>query len=65
MGCEEFMRCIYMVLKKLPNEVGGMETALPKEVADKIKALLKEYNAKEEKTFDDILDFHVKVKRMG
>ena len=46
--------------KKLPNEVGGMETALPEEVADRMKALLKEYNAKEEKTFDDILDFHVK-----
>ena len=50
--------------KKLPNEVGGMETALPEEVADKMKALLKEYNAKEEKTFDDILDFHVKFERI-
>ena len=44
--------------KKLPNEVGGMDTALPEEVADKMKALLTEYNAKEEKTFEDILDFH-------
>ena len=50
--------------KKLPNEVGGMETALPEEVADKMKALLKEYNAKEEKTFDDILNFHVKFERI-
>ena len=50
--------------KKLPNEVGGMETALPEEVADKMKALLKEYNAKEKKTFDDILDFHVKFERI-
>ena len=50
--------------KKLPNEVGGMETVLPEEVADKIKALLTEYNAKEEKTFDDILDFHVKFERI-
>mgnify|MGYP004624123163 FL=1 len=46
--------------KKLPNEVGGMDTALPEEVADKIKDLLTEYNSKEEKTFEDILDFHVK-----
>ena len=46
--------------KKLPNEVGGMDTALPEEVADKMKVLLTEYNAKEEKTFEDILDFHVK-----
>ena len=46
--------------KKLPNEVGGMDTALPEEVADRIKDLLTEYNSKEEKTFEDILDFHVK-----
>ena len=46
--------------KKMPNEVGGMETALPEEVADRMKKLLSEYNNKEEKTFDDILDFHVK-----
>ena len=46
--------------KRMPNEVGGMDTALPEEVAGKMKALLKEYNAKEEKTLEDILDFHVK-----
>ena len=46
--------------KKMPNEVGGMNTALPEEVADKMKALLTEYNRKEEKIFEDILDFHVK-----
>jgi len=50
--------------KKLPNEVGGMDTALPEEVADKMKALLTEYNAKEEKIFEDILDFHVKFERI-
>ena len=50
--------------KKLPNEVGGMDTALPEEVADKMKELLREYNAKEEKTFEDILDFHVKFERI-
>ena len=50
--------------KKLPNEVGGMGTALPEEVADKIKALLTEYNGKEEKIFEDILDFHVKFERI-
>ena len=50
--------------KKLPNEVGGMETALPEEVADKMKALLTEYNGKEEKTFEDILDFHVKFEQI-
>lgn len=50
--------------KKIPNEVGGMDTALPEEVADKMKALLTEYNGKEAKTFEDILDFHVKFERI-
>jgi len=50
--------------KKMPNEVGGMETALPEEVVDKMKNLLIEYRSKKEKTFDDILDFHVKFERI-
>ena len=50
--------------KKIPNEVGGMDTALPEEFAGKMKALLTEYNGKEEKTFEDILDFHVKFERI-
>ena len=50
--------------KKLPNEAGGMETAPPEEVADRMKKLLSEYNNKEEKTFEDILDFHVKFEHI-
>ncbi len=50
--------------KKLPNEVGGTNTALPEEVSDRMKALLAEYNGKKEKTFEDILDFHVKFERI-
>ena len=50
--------------KKMPNEVGGMVTALPEEVADRMKALLTEYNNKEEKTLEDILDFYVKFERI-
>lgn len=50
--------------KKMPNEVGGLSTALPEEVADKMKVLLTEYNIKKEKTFEDILDFHVKFERI-
>ena len=49
--------------KKLPNEVGGMETTLPEKVTDKMKELLLEYN-KEKKTFEDILDFHVRFERI-
>lgn len=50
--------------KRMPNEVGGMQTALPEEVHDKMKALLVEYNAKEDKTLEKILDFHVKFERI-
>ena len=50
--------------KKRPNEAGGMPTAMPEEAADKMKALLTEYNGKEEKNFEDILDFHVKFERI-
>lgn len=46
--------------KRLPNTVGGLYTAQPEEVAEKIKVLLFEYNAKKEKAFDDLLDFHYK-----
>ena len=50
--------------KRLPNEVGGMQTSLPEEVADKMKALLSDYNAVPQKTLDDILDFHVRFERI-
>ena len=50
--------------KKLTNEVDGKDTALPEEVGNKMKVLLTEYNAKEEKTFEDILDFHAKFERI-
>ena len=46
--------------KLIENEVGGVETTKPAEVAGEIKALLKEYNSKSKITFDDILDFHVR-----
>lgn len=50
--------------KKLPNEVGVMETALPEEVNDKMKRLLSEYNSKKVKTLEDILEFHVRFERI-
>lgn len=50
--------------KKVPNEVGGMNTTLPEEVPGRMKELLKEYNGKKEKTFEDILDFHVRFERI-
>ena len=50
--------------KKMPNEVGGLETALPEEVSVKMQALLREYNGKNDKTLDDVIDFHVCFERI-
>ena len=50
--------------KKSPNEVGDMPTALPEDVADRMKELLAEYNGKVAVSFKDILDFHVKFERI-
>ena len=44
--------------KKLPNEVGGKETAKPEDTANKINELLKSYNQKDEHTLEEIIDFH-------
>lgn len=44
--------------KRLPNEVGGMETSAPEQVAHDIRKLLKSYHAKTVKTLEDIIDFH-------
>ncbi len=50
--------------KKLPNEVGGAATAAPEETSACMKKLLAEYNAVREKSFDDLLDFHVRFERI-
>lgn len=50
--------------KKLPNEVGGMETCPPEEVQSKIKELLSAYNAKKSKTLEDIIDLHQKFEKI-
>lgn len=44
--------------KKIPNEVGGMNTVAPEEVSAQMKKLVSEYNAIREKSLDDLLDFH-------
>lgn len=46
--------------KRLPNEVGGMETCQPEAVHTEMKLLLKSYHAIKKTSFDDILDFHVR-----
>ena len=50
--------------KKLPNEVGGKETASPETVAQKIKDLLKSYNQKNKHTFEEIIDFHYQFEKL-
>jgi len=44
--------------KRLPNEVGGNETIAPEAVKSEMQELLKTYNTKKKKSFDDILDLH-------
>lgn len=44
--------------KKLPNEVGGIETCPPEDVHKQMKALLAEYNQKKRHNLEEIIDFH-------
>jgi Fic family protein len=44
--------------KKLPNEVGGKETAVPEKVPFEMSALIAKYNSSKEKTLTQIIDFH-------
>lgn len=50
--------------KRLPNEVGGISTAAPEEVAEKMKLLISDYNSQKEKTFRDIIKFHYKFEKI-
>ena len=44
--------------KRLPNEVGGNETTAPEDVHREMRSLLQAYNAKRDKTLEDIIDLH-------
>lgn len=50
--------------KNLPNEVGGIETTAPEDVADKMKKLLNRYNSKNAHTLEDIIEFHYEFERI-
>ena len=50
--------------KRLPNEVGGMNTCQPEDVSTEMKKLLKEYNSVKAHSFEDILDFHVRFENI-
>lgn len=50
--------------KKVPNEVGGRETTAPEFVAAEMKKLISAYNSIENKTFEDIIDFHYRFEKI-
>ncbi len=50
--------------KRIPNEVGGVETASPEAVPEEMRILIHDYESIPVKTFDDILDFHVRFERI-
>ena len=50
--------------KRLPNEVGGQETCPPEEVHKQLKTLLNDYNHHRPKSFEDILDLHVRFEQI-
>ncbi|MCM1086993.1 MAG: Fic family protein [Muribaculaceae bacterium] len=50
--------------KKLPNEVGGIETTAPEKVANKMKDLLERYNSQNMHTLEDIIEFHYEFERI-
>lgn len=50
--------------KKLPNEVGGIDTAQPEDVHKRMKEVVDEYNEKAHVDLEDILEFHVQFERI-
>ena len=50
--------------KKMPNEVGGMETAAPEKVGEQMRSLLAEYSNRQKKELRDLLVFHVRFERI-
>ena len=50
--------------KRLPNEVGGMETCPPQEVHREMKKLISNYNHCKRKALEHILDFHVRFEQI-
>ena len=50
--------------KRLPNEVDGQDTCEPEKVHDSMQRLIEGYNAKEQHTLENILDFHVRFEKI-
>lgn len=50
--------------KKQPNEVGGEETVLPRNVHSEMSKLISEYEDGEAKTLEDIVEFHARFEKI-
>ena len=50
--------------KKMPNEVGGLETTHPRLVKSEMKKLLSQYSKKESRSLEEIMEFHVQFERI-
>lgn len=50
--------------KRLPNEVGGRETASPQDVPRRMRALIGDYEDGKKKALEDIVAFHVAFERI-
>lgn len=50
--------------KKRANEVGDMATTSPQLVGNEMKKLISDYNQKENHSFEEIVEFHVKFERI-
>ena len=50
--------------KKLPNEVGGLKTTSPKNVERDMKKLLELYKSINQKTINDIIEFHANFEKI-
>lgn len=65
-GTEDSRRDWFAVgeYKRLPNEVGGVNTSLPEQVQSDIASLLSKYKEVPDKRLDDLLGFHVRFERI-
>ncbi len=50
--------------KKMPNEVGGLETTRPRLVGSEMKKLFSQYSKKESHSLEEIVEFHVQFERI-
>lgn len=50
--------------KKQPNEVGGEDTVLPKNVHSEMSKLISEYENDDKKTLEDIVEFHARFEKI-